>query len=75
MPKSVRHHNAARKAKAAQGPVRTAYKITDPNHMPDLKGEFAGVKVKQQGGAQVVLLTPSQAKFYLDSGAIEPLAS
>ena len=75
MPKSVRHQNAARKAAAAQGPVRTAYRITDPNHVPDMKGEFAGAKVKTVSGYQVVHLTEAQAKFYLDSGAIEKLAS
>lgn len=74
MPKSVRHQNAARKA-AAVPPVRTAYRITDPNHTPDLRGEFAGAKVKRVGGHQTVNLTPAQAKFYLDSGAIEKLQS
>jgi hypothetical protein len=74
MPKSVRHHNAARKA-AKLPPEKVAYKITDPHHTPDMKGEFAGAKVRRQGGAQVVLLTPAQAKFYVDQGVLEKLQS
>ena len=75
MPKSVRHQNAARKEAAAKGPVRTAYRIADPNHVPDMRGEFAGAKVKKHSGHQVVHLTDAQAKFYLDGGAIEKLSS
>jgi hypothetical protein len=81
MPKSTRHHNLARRAAAAAGPPpKTAYKIVDPHHTPDLRGEFAGAKVRKHtmGGQthhQVVHLTEKQAKFYLDNGAIEPLQS
>jgi hypothetical protein len=78
MPKSARHQYAARKA-GAEKPVKTAYRIVDPNHVPDLRNEFAGTKVRKhhQDGKQhqVVHLTPAQAKFYLDSGSIEPLHS
>jgi hypothetical protein len=75
MPKSNRHHHAARKAAAEAGPPpKVAYKITDENHTPDLKGEFAGSKVRRHHeGHQVVHLTDRQAKFYIDNGAIEPL--
>jgi hypothetical protein len=74
MPKSVRHQNAARKA-AAKPPEKTAYRIADPHHTPDMKGEFAGAKVRRSGEHQVVHLTPAQAKFYLDNGALEKLQS
>jgi hypothetical protein len=51
------------------------YEILDPAHRPDLKGEFAGAKVFREGTKQFVSLTESQAKFYLDSGAIAPVES
>jgi hypothetical protein len=56
-------------------PERKPYAIVDVNHTPDLRGEFAGVKVKRQSGQQIVMLTDKQAKFYIDSGSIRPLAS
>ena len=74
MPKSVRHQNAARKA-AAKPPEKTAYKITDPSHTPDMRGEFAGAKVKRSGEHQIVHLTERQAKFYVDNGALEKMQS
>jgi hypothetical protein len=74
MPKSVRHHNAARKA-GLKPPDKTAYRIVDPHHTPDLRGEFAGAKVKKHSGHQVVHLTEKQAKFYIDGGVLEKLQS
>jgi hypothetical protein len=74
MPKSVRHQNAARKA-GAEPPEKTAYRIADPNHVPDMRGEFAGVKVRKHAEHQVVHLTEQQAKFYIDNGALEKLES
>jgi hypothetical protein len=74
MPKSTRHHNMARKA-AMNAPEKKPYLITDPSHIPDLRGEFAGAKVKRNGAQQIVYLTPAQAKFYSDQGALKPLAS
>jgi hypothetical protein len=67
-----RHRRAARKMGAA-APVLTAYVICDPDHRPDLRGEFAGTKVVRMGSQQVVYLSASAARFYLDSGSIEPL--
>ena len=46
------------------------YEITDPHHVPDLKGEFAGARVVFRGGKQYVMLTDAQAKFYKDQGVI-----
>jgi hypothetical protein len=73
MPKSVRHQNAARKA--AKAPEKTAYRIADPHHVPDMKGEFAGAKVRKHAEHQVVHLTERQAKFYVDNGVLEKLQS
>jgi hypothetical protein len=72
MPKSPRHTRAAMKAGKAAPEIK-AYVITDPHHRPDMRGEFAGVKVRKMGMQQLVDLTDKQAKFYLDSGAIRPL--
>lgn len=72
MPKSPRHQRAEKKA-GKQAPEIKAYVITDPHHKPDMRGEFAGAKVRKLGMQQIVDLTDKQAKFYLDSGAIRPL--
>jgi hypothetical protein len=72
MPVSNRHKYAARKSVPLATPTRD-YEILDPGHRPDLKGEFAGAKVQRRDNKQVVALTDSQAKFYLDSGSIAPL--
>jgi hypothetical protein len=68
-----RHHRAALKNKKVLGPVRKAYVIQDINHRPDLRGEFGGVKVLHASGKHLVHLTDKAARFYLDSGSIEPL--
>lgn len=67
-----RHRRAARKA-GAKAVERMDYVITDPHHRPDLRGEFAGAKVRKVGGKQVVALSAKQARFYLDQGVLEPL--
>jgi hypothetical protein len=72
MPVSNRHQYAARKAAPTATPT-SEYEILDPGHKPDLKGEFAGARVQRRDNKQVVSLTDSQAKFYLDSGSIAPL--
>jgi hypothetical protein len=64
----------ARKA-AMVAPEKKPYLITDPSHIPDMRNEFAGAKVKRNGAQQIVYLTPAQAKFYRDQGALKPLAS
>jgi hypothetical protein len=68
-----RHRRAARKLGARAAPATKEYVITDSDHKPDLRGEFAGVKVTRNGGQQIVRLSDSAARFYLDSGSIKPL--
>lgn len=72
MPVSNRHSRAAVKA-GSMAPTTSDYEITDPHHKADLRGEFAGAKVRMRSGKQIVSLTERQAKFYLDSGAIKPV--
>lgn len=67
-----RHHRALRKAGKQAAAVQD-YEIVDRTHRPDLRGEFAGVKVRNKAGKQVVALTERQARFYIDQGAIAPL--
>ena len=73
MPVSERHKRAARLEEKVF-PVKE-YEITDPQHMPDLKGEFAGVKVIFRGGKQYVRLTDKQALFYKDQGVLKESSS
>ena len=47
------------------------YEVLDPHHKPDLNGELAGGKVYRKGGKEFVMLTESQARFYLDSASIQ----
>ena len=62
---------AGRKVAAkAIGHVVSRYKIVDPTHTPDLRGELAGSRVIKIGADSFVNLTETQAKFYLDSGSI-----
>lgn len=70
---AFRHRRAARKMSAKLGPEVHDYEITDPAHRPDLRGELAGAKVRQQDNKQIVTLSPKAAQFYLDSGSIRPL--
>jgi hypothetical protein len=49
------------------------YEVLDPHHKPDLNGELAGGKVYRKAGKEFVMLTESQARFYLDSGGIGPV--
>jgi hypothetical protein len=51
------------------------YEVLDPHHKPDLNGELAGGKVYRKQGKEFVMLTESQARFYLDSGSIQPVAA
>ena len=67
---SHRHRHALRKQVVGGEPVHD-YQIVDPTHRPDLRGEFAGAKVRRRDQKQFVSLTPSQAQFYLTQGAIE----
>jgi hypothetical protein len=67
-----RHRRAARKLGMAK-PELKAYVILDSHHRPDLRGEFAGAKVKRINGKQIVHLSAKSARFYLDSGSIEPM--
>jgi hypothetical protein len=65
---SHRHNRAMQQARPV--PQLKTFHIVDPNHRPDLKGEFGGVKVERHGNKQVVRMTEAAARFYLDSGAI-----
>jgi hypothetical protein len=47
------------------------YEVLDPHHKPDLNGELAGGRVYRKLGKEFVMLTESQARFYLDSGSIK----
>lgn len=49
------------------------YEVLDPHHKPDLNGELAGGKVYRKAGKEFVMLTEQQARFYLDSGSIQPV--
>ena len=51
------------------------YQVMDPYHQPDLNGELAGGKVYRRGGKEFVRLTAEQARFYLDSGSIQPVVA
>lgn len=68
-----RHRRAARKNQAVAIPQKKQYLILDSNHKPDLRGEFAGAKVSRIGQHHTVWLTDKTARFYLDSGSIEPV--
>lgn len=70
MPVSHRHKRRAHKL-GSRGPSARKYRITDPTHSPDIKGQFAGVKVHVHGADQFVHLTDAQAQFYVDQGSIE----
>jgi hypothetical protein len=73
--KSLRLQRQLRKERGPDKPVALPYVILDEYHRPDLRGEFAGVRVVARDGKPVVHLLPEQAKFYLDQGAIAPLSS
>lgn len=66
-----RHHFAAQRA-GRPASATAWYEITDPTHMPDLHGQLGGVKVHFRDGKQLVCMTESQARFYLDSGSLKP---
>jgi hypothetical protein len=68
-----RHRRAALKMGAKAGPALKEYVILDTNHRPDLRGEFAGCKVRLEGHQHVVKLSETAARFYIDSGSIKPL--
>lgn len=67
-----RHHRRLRLA-AVAAPARQPYVLISPTARPDLRGEFAGVKVQRDGNQMVVFLSERQARFYLDQGVIRLL--
>jgi hypothetical protein len=69
--KAPRHRRLALKLGAALGPESRDYEILDPDHRPDMRGEFAGARVQQRGDKQIVNLNDAQARFYLDQGALK----
>lgn len=70
---ALRHRREARKMSAKLGPETHDYEIIDSAHKPDLHGELGGAKVSMLGDKQVVCLSRHAARFYLDSGSIQPL--
>lgn len=64
---------ASKRPVASARPPRTEYRVIDPHARPDLHGQYAGVPVVQRGGRMYVTLTPSQARFHLAQGTIEPV--
>ena len=71
-PRHARRHQLAKALKDHTEDMQD-YEITHPGHRPDIKGEFAGVRVRFENGKQVVRLHPNQARFYLDQGVILPM--
>ena len=69
---SNRHIYNAQTAPRQPDPL-IEYEVMDPYHEPDLNGELAGGKVYKRGGKEFVRLTADQAKFYLDSGSLQPV--
>jgi hypothetical protein len=74
MPFAPRHEFLAREAGRPPDPL-IEFEVLDPHHEPDLNGELAGGKVYKRGVKQFVRLTAEQARFYLDSGSIAPVAA
>lgn len=72
MPVSIRRQREL-DAAARQEPSLKEYRITDPHHTPDLRGELGGCKVYRVGPEQRVRMPDTTAKFYLDQGAVEPV--
>jgi hypothetical protein len=70
---STRQAYLAKQAGLQPAPL-IEYEVIDPYHKPDLNGELAGGKVYKRAGKQYVELTAQQARFYLDSGSIKPVA-
>jgi hypothetical protein len=58
---------------AGVGAPLIEFEVLDPAHEPDMNGELAGGKVYKRGGKQYVRLTAEQARFYLDSGTVQPV--
>jgi hypothetical protein len=73
MPFSIKRERELRNAPLLNPLVE--FEVLDPNHEPDLNGELAGGKVYKRGLKQYVRLTVDQARFYLDSGSIAPVAA
>lgn len=69
---SVRRQNALKAASKNVSSVRE-YRITDPHHQPDIRGELGGVKVIRRGSDQIVRMTEKQAQWWIDQGAITPV--
>jgi hypothetical protein len=66
MPKSARHHAAARR-RGVTLPASQRYEIIDGSHTAK---DLGGVAVALESGKKYVLLTPNQAKWWLDHGVI-----
>lgn len=62
------------RAAAKKAPTKKEYRIVDPHFIPDMRGELGGVKVTRRGTDQFVVMSDTQAKFYIDGGAIAPVS-
>ena len=74
MPKSIRKQRQEAAAAAGQAPNLVKYKIADAAFMPDAYGQLAGGKVFYEDTDRFVFLTEEAARFYLDNGALVPVA-
>ncbi|WP_065755200.1 hypothetical protein [Bradyrhizobium paxllaeri] len=50
---------------------KQTYVIIDDRIKPDALGQLGGVKVETRGDKRIVQMTPGQAKWYLENGAIK----
>jgi hypothetical protein len=51
---------------------KQTYVIIDKRIKPDALGQLGGVTVERRGDKLTVQMTPAQAKWYLENGAIKP---
>lgn len=58
-------------ASAKSGGTLKEYRILDPHHKPDLRGELGGCKVYRVGVEQRVRMPDITAQFYIDQGKLE----
>lgn len=61
-------------AAAKKVSVAKEYRILDPHHKPDLRGELGGCKVYRVGAEQRVRMSDITAQFYIDQGKLEPVS-
>lgn len=47
------------------------YRIINDRIRPDARGQLGGVRIEKVDGKRIVRMTPAQARWYLEAGAIE----